>query len=216
VVIGSDAVLSTLRYINLAAAGPQGVIVTLTGTTVGVSVTGGEGTDVLTGGGGGDTLEGSAGADTLTGAAGADRLQGDAGDDVFAIAISSDHPAGETLVGGADNDVIRYTSTAGAVLTLAAGVDVEEARIADAAGSTTGTTGEGIDATLAAVTTLTGNDGANALTGNALANMMAGGAGADTITGGAGADTIAGGADDDIFRYATSGDFIAATPVRTR
>jgi Ca2+-binding RTX toxin-like protein len=192
-ILASDAALSDFRTIDLSAAGTNGATVTLAGVTASVTV--------ITG----------AGNDTLTGGAGADRLQGEAGDDLFVIASSSDHPAGETLVGGAGSDMIRYTSTAGAVLTLAAGVDVEEAWISNAAGSTAGTTAEGIDATLATVTMLTGNDGANTLTGNGQANVMAGGAGADTITGGAGADTIAGGAGDDVLRYASSSDFIGAT-----
>ena len=74
-------------------------------------------------------------------------MDGGAGADVFVIDLAADHAAGETITGGGETDVIRFTSTAGATLTLSSNVSVEQARIADATGGAAGTTSESIDAT---------------------------------------------------------------------
>jgi len=110
-------------------------------------------------------------------------------------------------VGGAGTDVIRFTSTLSATLTLSANVNVEEIRVAAADGTATGTTAENLDASNAiGGVALYGNDGDNILTGNASANLISGGAGADIITGGVGADSLYGDAGADEFRFATSSD----------
>jgi Ca2+-binding RTX toxin-like protein len=205
VILASNAALSDFRTINLAAAGANAVTIDLTGVTVAVTVIGGEGDDTLTGNGG-NRLSGGIGNDTLRGGAGTDGMSGDDGDDVFVIARASDHTSGETITGGVGHDVIRYTSMAGALLTLSAAVDVEEARISDGSGVLTGTTAEGIDASQASVSTLRGNDGANALTGNALVNTIVGGAGNDTLNGAGGADSLIGDMGDDVFVIAQASD----------
>lgn len=147
--------------------------------------------DNLTGTNRNDILNGGAGNDVITGGAGADNMDGGANADVFIIAAAADHAAGETITGGTETDVIRFTSTAAGTLVLTANVNVEEARITNAAGSSAGTTNENINAASAVGTiALHGNNGNNQLTGNGLANLIYGNAGDDTITGGADADKI--------------------------
>jgi len=161
-------------------------------------IVGSDAANTITGGSGVDTIAGGKGADTITGGAGVDALDGGADADVFLIGAASEHGAGETIVGGAGADVIRFTSTtANDALTLRVGVtDADNAitvEISDAAGLNTGTTALDVDASALVDTlavTLIGNDGANVLVGNAIADTITGGGGADTMTGGAGADTF--------------------------
>src|SRR5262249_28648425 len=97
---------------------------------------------------------------------------------------------------GNDTDVIRFTSTAsGDTLTLSTHIsNVEEVRISDASGATTGTTALNINASNVGYgITLTGNDGANTL---------AGGAGNDLLTGHGGAASRSGAAATDPVNYA--------------
>jgi Ca2+-binding RTX toxin-like protein len=177
---------------NIDATSAQGTI----------ALYGNAGNNQLTGNGLANVIVGGAGADTITGAGGADNMSGDDGNDVFIIALAADHAAGETISGGGDTDVIRFTSTANATLTLTSTVTVEEARVTDAAGGATGATAENIDATSAQGTiALYGNAGNNQLTGNGSANVIVGGAGNDTITGAAGTDNMTGGAGADVFVY---------------
>ncbi|MFP1646550.1 hypothetical protein [Pontitalea aquivivens] len=167
-----------------------------------IALYGNDGANSLTGNASANVIVGGAGADTITGADGADNMDGGTGNDVFIIADVAHHDTGETIIGDAGTDTIRFTSTAGATLTLDTNVNVEEARITDAAGVATGTTAESIDATNAQGTiALYGNDGANSLTGNASANVIVGGAGADTITGADGEDSLFGGLGDDAFVF---------------
>ena len=192
VAITFSAVTGTFNETNFEAA----LQYDLTLTDAGVSATTGDKNDTITGG---------SGADTITGGAGADVIDGGAGADVFLIASAADHAAGETIVGGADVDTIRFTSTTAAeTLILLAGVsDADNAitvEISDAAGDNTGTTALNVNADALADTlavTLIGNDGDNVLVGNASDDIITGGSGADTITGGAGADAIDGGAGAD-------------------
>lgn len=167
----------------------------------------------LEGNAGANKLTGSSQADTLIGHAGADQLIGGDGSDVFLIAAAADHAAGETITGGNGTDAVYFTSTAAGTLALTANVNLEEVRIANAAGQTTGTTLENLNASAVAAgvaIALTGNDGANVLVGNAAANVIRGNGGDDQITGGAGADSLDGGAGNDTFAYASLADLIAS------
>jgi Ca2+-binding RTX toxin-like protein len=193
--------------------------VTLSGNGINY-VVGSDAANAVVGGTGVDHINAGAGNDTIDGGVGADNLVAGTGDDVFLIALAADHAAGETMTGGAGNDTIRFTSTSGGTLDLLVGVtdtdNVINVVIGSAAGVTTGTTAENVNAnglgdTLAV--NLTGNDGANSLTGNAIADTISGGAGADVITGGGGADSLDGGAGDDTFVYATVADFAAANAI---
>ena len=83
IVIASNAALSDFRTIDLSAAGTNNSTVTLSGVTVGVTVTSGAGNDLLTGGSGNDSMTGGAGTDSLVGGTGNDTLAGGAGNDVL-------------------------------------------------------------------------------------------------------------------------------------
>lgn len=198
----ADSQIVNLETIMVTNEAPDTILLNLSNQTDGFtiydssasnSIIGSRGNDDIRGQGGNDSLNGDDGNDTITGGAGADNMDGGAGDDVFIIAAASDHAGSETITGGDDTDVIRFTSTAGGTLVLTVSVNVEEVRISDAAGFTTGTTSENIDASAVAgavTIALTGNAGANVLTGNAAANVITGGGGNDTITGNGGNDTI--------------------------
>lgn len=214
--LNSDAyTVAGIRNITLAAdtdvAGVNRIDASAqTNTAISLGLTGSAGADEIIGASGSDAINGGAGNDTITGGAGADTISGGDGNDVFIIAAATDHAVGESITGGNNTDVIRFTSTAGETLTLTGLVDVEEARITDATGVATGTTAESINAVAAVGTiALYGNNGANSLTGNGSANVISGGGGNDTITGGAGADNLDGGDGDDTLRFA-SGDELAA------
>ena len=208
----ADADLTTIDTINMSVA-TAGVTLDLSNQQGGgetFTITGSGYADVITGGGDVDSIIAGTGNDTINGGEGADNMDGGAGADVFVIDLAADHAAGETITGGGETDVIRFTSTAGATLTLSSNVSVEQARIADATGGAAGTTSESIDATNAQGTiALYGNDGANSLTGNASANVIVGGAGADTITGAGGDDNMDGGDGNDVFIIAAAGDHSA-------
>ncbi len=159
-----------------------------------------------------DTLRGDDGANYITGGAGIDKMYGGGGDDSFIIAAASHHAAGEIIDGGAGYDVIRFISTTeGDTLTLSAKVNVEEARIGDSAGSSSGVTEANIDASYVASTVgiaLYGNDGNNHLTGNGAANRIQGGAGDDVIDGGSGDDELTGAGGSDTFVLSAGHDTI--------
>ncbi len=69
-----------------------------------VTLIGGAGDDTLRGTSGGDSLDGGVGSDLLVGGAGNDILIGGDGNDLL-----DDGPVGNTIVGGADGDVLRIT-----------------------------------------------------------------------------------------------------------
>ena len=139
-------------------------------------------------------------------------MDGGADDDVYVIASAADHAAAEITDTGGTADEVRFTSTAGETLTIFAGdTGLEIVRIGDAAGVTTGTTAESIDASAAPNgLTIIGNDGANSLVGTAFADTINGNGGVDTITGGAATDILNGGAGDDIYIIASSAHHAAA------
>jgi Ca2+-binding RTX toxin-like protein len=159
------------------------------------SFVGSAGNDVLRGNGAANLLDGGAGDDLIEGRGGNDTLIGGAGQDVFLLHTASD--LAQTLISGGEGwDVLRYT--AAGTLVLTAGVTgVEEVRISDADGNTSGTAAASLDATALGAgssITLTGNNGANLLVGNDDGtNILVGHGGADTLIGGAGSDTLIGG-----------------------
>ena len=178
---------------------------------VNYAVDGSNAPDILFGGAGADTLNGFSNPDLIEGRGGADALNGGGGDDVFIIASGADHPVGETIDGGGNTDVIRFTSTAlGDVLTLRAGVtNIAEIEISDSAGLNTGTVALNIDGSAAGGSyTLTGNEGDNNLKGGSGANTINGGDGADTIDAGAGSDTVNAGAGNDTVIGTADGPFV--------
>src|SRR6185503_15792929 len=130
--------------------------------------------------------------DTIRGGLGVDALHGQAGDDVFLIGSPTEHLLGEVIEGGDGEDTIRFTSVAaGQTLILHNVTGVENIDVANAAGSTSGLTTLGIDASsLGDSVTITGNAGINTLKG---------GSGNDTLIGGAGKDDLRGNAGDDVF-----------------
>jgi Ca2+-binding RTX toxin-like protein len=184
---------------------------------------GGDGHDALVGGTGRDLLRGGAGDDTLTGGSG-DTLEGGDGNDLFLIEAAD--PGRISL--GMGDDTILYTGTSGRTLRLDGrlfGGNFEDGkpfpedppypshgsvtiRIADATGSSAGTTREGVNALdtgfarINGPVTIIGNAGANLLVGTGSTDrgdVIMGGAGNDTIEGGRGGDVMSGGTGRDVF-----------------
>src|SRR6185295_18852457 len=178
----------------------------------GLQIIGNDGDNILTGTAFVDTITGNGGNDTITGAGGTDVLNGAGGSDIYIIASAADHPAAEIADTGGAADEVRFTSTAGGTLTIFAGdTGLEIVRISDAAGVSTGTTAENIDASAAPNgLQIIGNDGDNILTGTAFVDTITGNGGNDTITGGAGTDILNGGAGNDIYIIASAADHPAA------
>ena len=168
------------------------------GDAGGDSMSGNGGADTLEGGEDDDSLFGDAGTDTLIGGLGLDFLYGGDDNDIYIIRAANEHTGAEIdeFASVSTGDEIRFTSTAGETLTLFGGdVDIEIVKISDAAGATTGTTAESINASAVGnLLTIIGNDGDNGLIGTGFADIIDGGGGDDTITGGAGVDDIDGGA----------------------
>ncbi|WP_232628799.1 calcium-binding protein [Methylobacterium sp. Leaf118] len=141
----------------------------------------------LTGNAFAQTLKGNRGANVLDGGAGADTLIGDAGNDTYRVDTAGDRIV-EAVGGGRDAVVASVDYV------LAAGQEIEELRIAWAAGDR--------------AINLTGNDFAQTLKGNGAANRLDGGGGADTLDGGAGTDLLIGGAGNDTYLVDNAGDRI--------
>ena len=76
---------------------------------------GGAGNDALVGGNAADTIEGNAGTDAITGGTGADNINGGAGVDT--ITITMEVSAGDTITGGAGNDIFQTNNTTAATIT---------------------------------------------------------------------------------------------------
>jgi Ca2+-binding RTX toxin-like protein len=170
----------------------------------GLTITGNDGDNTLVGTASADTILANAGDDTVTGGDGVDIVDLGGGNDVYLIATTAHYDAGESIAGGAGTDTIRFTSaTAAQTLTLqATTAGVEAVVIADAAGSTAGTTALNVNATnVATGLTLIGNDGVNQLTGTNAADVLQGNGGNDTLSGRGGIDTLAGGAGNDDFIF---------------
>ncbi len=154
-----------------------------------------------------DTLVGTSSMDLLDGRDGADSLDGGAGNDIFVISNADFHDPGETINGGADSDVIRFTTTtANQTLILTPTIsNIEEIEISNAAGVNTGTTALSLDASAVGGTyTLTGNNGANTLVAGTGSNTIVAGGGDDILIGGAGDDSLTTGAGNDHIVFAAN------------
>jgi Ca2+-binding RTX toxin-like protein len=158
-----------------------------TGTAGANLLIGPGGDDTLAGGAGNDTLAGNGGTDTLIGGTGADNLLGGAGDDVLLVASGAEY-AGDSINGGNGNDVLRFTSPAATTLVLnAALTQLEEVRIADAAGNSSAAAAINVNASLApSGLSIFGNDGVNVITGTAFQDNLSGLGGNDVFLIGAG------------------------------
>ncbi len=188
-------------------------VVQFTGTTGGYDLADGVNVDSLTATSTGNVyLVGNAFTQTITGNAGNNILDG-------ATAATG---AGDTLIGGAGNDIYRvYTSLDVVVENAGEGTDqvftsasytlsanVENLSAADQAGTLTGLV-------------LTGNDLANQIVGNFAANTLVGGLGADTLIGllgddvytvnGADVITEAVGGGNDTINFETVAGFVSYT-----
>ncbi|GAB2174763.1 VCBS domain-containing protein [Dongia sp. agr-C8] len=157
-----------------------------------------------------DQIFGTDGHDIFEASGGKDTFHGNGGDDTFLINDPANHPAGETIDGGADVDTILFTDTTdGHLLTLHNVTNVEHVTIANALGVTTGTGKLDIDASsLTTDVTLTGNDGDNKLTGGSGNDHLVGNGGNDTLDGGAGDDTLTGGDGNDYYFVDSSADSV--------
>jgi Ca2+-binding RTX toxin-like protein len=175
IVIDSNADLSDVRTINLAAsadAQSTGVI-NLTGVTVATTLTGVvAGQNTLTGGDGADTITGGNVADTITGGAGVDSLTGGAGSDTY-VFNTGDVNDGERLIeaanGGTDRILVN-TSTDFGFLAAADLNEIEEILIG--AGQTATFTGA----------QLTGKSFAVNETGAGTTNLLVNVAASTTVT----------------------------------
>ena len=209
--LGTANISSAGLLVNLAAiTSGNGWNITNTATTA-ANFTGSQLNDTLTGNAGADTLNGGAGNDTLIGGAGVDIMNGGDGSDIYLIASSTEHSAGEIQdTGISGNDTVLFTSTSNNQTLQLFSLDtgIENAIIADASGSTSGTTSLNIDASLVTnAIYLTGNSGANKLTGGSGADTLNGGAGNDSLIGGAGNDILIGGAGNDTLTGGTGSDY---------
>ncbi|HEY8382635.1 MAG TPA: NosD domain-containing protein [Microvirga sp.] len=135
----------------------------------------GTGNTILTGNGGSNDITGTAGNNTIDGGGGRDILRGGAGNDVYRA--SGDDILVELSGGGFDTVLVDGT------FTLAAGVEIEAVRLADAGAK--------------GAFTLAGNEFGNQLTGNAGNNTLRGFGGRDALTGGLGNDKLDGGIGSD-------------------
>jgi len=88
---------------------------TITGGAGNDSIDGGDGADsTLDGGDGNDTILGGAGADTLEGGSGIDSIDAGAGADIILVDATADFQSltnVETIVGGSDNDTLRFATS---------------------------------------------------------------------------------------------------------
>jgi len=173
------------------------------------TLAGGDGNDTLSAGNGmsTDELHGDANDDSLLGD-GNDRLYGGEGDDTIEA-----HGAGNTLSGGAGNDIYLVhgeslavelagegEDTVAAAIDWILGDDFEQLHLLD--GAITGT-GNGLGNTLfgnRSANVLLGAGGDDRLSGYSGGDALFGDAGNDTLSGGDDADTLHGGSGDDSLR----------------
>ena len=177
------------------------------GSTLGLTISGGEGNDDIAGGAGDDTLWGGGGDDALRGNLGSDTLHGEDGNDVLlgdagvvsegnVLLTDVAHVTGELALGedclpAASEETVRALLEADLVLLVgregADGAPDFRALLFEliAGGDDTLTGGEGDDA-------LFGQGGDDTLQGDAGNDLLAGGAGNDEAQGGTGDDTLVG------------------------
>lgn len=141
------------------------------------------------------TLKGvGAGTNTFHGGSGADTLIGGSGNDSFFFDTAAD-AASDSVTSGGGSDSVVFASTAAGTLVVGNNFSgINSFWISTgAAGTSTGTTSENINAstrTVGSGVALSGNAGANTLTGTTSADTLAGNGGADVLRGGSGNDTI--------------------------
>lgn len=135
-----------------------------------------------------NSITGAGGADNINGGVGADTMSGGAGNDVFAV-----DNIGDSVVGGANFDVVNITYTAATV---------------GGAGSTFTMEGtvEQLNMLGSVAYNGTGNAANNLINGNALDNIISGLGGSDTINAGVGNDTVIGGLGKDLITLGTGND----------
>lgn len=155
---------------------------TVNGTTVADTLSGGSGNDTLTGQAGNDTLYGLLGNDTLNGGTGNDIMYGGRGDDVYVVDSTSD---------SVNESANEGTDTVQSSVTFSLSTNVENLTL-------TGTT----------AINGTGNALNNTITGNSANNTLSGGAGDDVLNGGAGTDTLIGGVGNDVYIVDSTTDTI--------
>ena len=112
---GSDLIQGGLNNDTILGDGGNDAIFANTqaapdGSSVGDTISGGDGFDTITGSNGGDDLAGDADGDLLTGGVGTDTQSGGAGFDTFAF-DTGDVSAGEVIDGGLDDDRLLIQST---------------------------------------------------------------------------------------------------------
>lgn len=140
------------------------------------------------------TLKGvGAGTNSFHGGSGADTLVGGTGNDSFFFGSAAE-AASDSLISGGGSDSVVFASTAGETLVVGnnfSGINSFYVSTG-AAGTSTGTTSENINASTRTQgpVTLSGNTGANTLTGTSDADTLVGNGGADVLRGGGGNDTI--------------------------
>jgi Ca2+-binding RTX toxin-like protein len=185
VAAGASFALSAHASIEtLEAATPTGTAAfDFTGSSIGQTISGNDGTNTLSGRGGSDMLFGLGGNDTLIGGRGDDFLVGG--------------PGADTMTGGAGSDTY-YVDNSGDSATEAAGEGGD--RVATSA-SYTLAAGSEIE-TLEAVNIA--DTDALTLTGNELAQLIAGNSGGNIIDGKGGNDILIGYGGNDSFAFTTA------------
>ncbi len=113
--VGEVTTLGNIDLSGMNAQGSASTIILLNDTTVGITYTGGNGTDAFTGTGGADTITAGLGADTITGNNGADNIDLTEATASADTVILNDDDATDNITGfttGATDDVIQIDLTA--------------------------------------------------------------------------------------------------------
>ncbi|WP_373502387.1 hypothetical protein [Aestuariivirga sp.] len=213
---------------------------TLTGNTLGNTITGAAGDDTIHGDDGGDTLKGLKGDDTLVGEIGNDTLFGADGADIVRGGAGDDTLTGgrgaDLIQGGQDNDTLNGGNGAdtleggdGAdILTggkgsdsLTGGTGSDTASYAGSAASVdadlTRANGEAIHGadvdTLSKIESLTGGTAGDILRGDDGDNTLEGNEGDDILEGRGGNDTLYGGSGRDTADYSSTTESVVVQNV---
>jgi Ca2+-binding RTX toxin-like protein len=234
-VTGDGNANALVVYASLNATASLAGITTFVAWTSGqdaITLNGASGSETLTGSSQDDVIAAGSGDDTLTGGLGIDTLLGEDGHDVF-VYSSAHFASGETLDGGAGNDVLRMSGNnnfAGGSLasieslTFAGNATATfSARQAEMFASVAGDASANIFAVnLGAGETVALSGAAFSnwdqmydsirLNGSTSGETMTGTAQAETFSGGSGADTLSGMAGDDVFIFG-GGDVAAGEQI---
>lgn len=186
----------------------------------GVTLIGGNGSDLLIGGSGSDTLDGGIGNDWLNGREGSDVLIGGTGNDVYAFDNGAANQLDtvveladegtdllnfSTLTTGVTVDLTSLTAIAGMIHRMVVvGEAGQEANFENISG------GSGSDMLIgnAANNLIMGNLGNDTLKGNDGNDQLEGSDGKDTLYGGNGSDYMVGGIGDDWMNGGEGNDFM--------